>query len=258
MIRLGICTSIDNASIMAEIGYDYIELGMTAVTRMSDEEYADLLAKVKASPLPVEAMNGMIPADYVLCSEEGTGEAVKEYLTKAFARAHELGVKVVVFGSGGARRLPDGMRHADAYNYLSAYLELASDIAEPYGISIAIEPLRAAECNIINHVAEAQWLAKKVMRSNVGALADLYHMMAGNEDSSAVGMKRQGSVIHCHIADRANRAYPAANDGSQKDYAEFFAQLKKVNYAGRVSIEGSCKDFEADAKAAFAELNQYR
>ena len=256
MIRLGICTSIDNASIMAEIGYDYIELGMTAVTRMSDEEYADLLIKVKASPLPVEAMNGMIPADYVLCSEEGTGDAVKEYLTKAFARAHELGVKVVVFGSGGARKLPDGMRHADGYNYLSAYLELASDIAAPYGISIAIEPLRAAECNIINHVAEAQWLAKKVLRENVGALADLYHMMAGGEDCSALTYKK--GVLHCHIADRANRAYPAAGDGSQADYAEFFTALKKHGYTGRVSIEGGCKDFEADAKAAFAELSSYR
>lgn len=257
MICLGICTSIDNAPLMAEIGYDYIELGMTAVTRMSDEEYADLLAKVKASPLPVEAMNGMIPADYPLCSEACTGDAVKEYLKKAFTRAHELGVKVVVFGSGGARRLPEGMRYVDGYKYLTAYLELAGDMAAEYGISIAIEPLRAAECNIINHVAEAQWLAKQVARKNVGALADLYHMMAGNEDSSAVGMKRQGSVIHCHIADRANRAYPAANDGSQADYAEFFAALKKVDYQGRVSIEGGCKDFAADAKAAYAELSLY-
>ena len=256
MIRLGICTSIDNAAAMAKIGYDYIELGMTAVTRMSDEEYAALLAKVKASPLPVEAMNGMIPADYALCSEECTGEAVKEYLTKAFARANELGVKVVVFGSGGARKLPEGMRYADGYKYLTAYLQLAGDMAAPYGISIAIEPLRAAECNIINHVYEAHWLATQASRKNVGALADLYHMMAGNEDCSAVAYKK--GVIHCHIADRANRAYPAANDGSQADYAEFFAALKKLNYTGRVSIEGGCKDFEADAKAAFDELNLYR
>lgn len=256
MIRLGICTAIENAPLMAEIGYDYVELGMTNVTRMSDEEYAELLAKVKASPLPVEAMNGMIPADYVLCSEECDGKAVKEYLTKAFARADELGVKVVVFGSGGARKLPDGMRHADGYRYLVRYLQLAGSIAAQYGISIAIEPLRAAECNIINHVAEAQWLAAQSGRRNVGALADLYHMMAGGEDSSALRCK--AGVIHCHIAERLNRAYPAANDGSQADYAEFFAALKAKNYAGRVSIEGGCKDFAAEAKASYEELNAYR
>lgn len=256
MIRLGICTAIENAPLMAEIGYDYVELGMTNVTRMSDEEYAELLAKVKASPLPVEAMNGMIPADYVLCSEECDGEAVKEYLVKAFDRADELGVKVVVFGSGGARKLPEGMRHADGYRYLARYLQLAGKIAAQYGISIAIEPLRAAECNIINHVAEAQWLAKQSGCANVGALADLYHMMAGNEDSSALLGK--GSVLHCHIAERLNRAYPAANDGSQADYAEFFSALKGWDYEGRVSIEGGCKEFASEAKAAFEELNSYR
>ena len=256
MIRLGICTSIDNAPLMAELGYDYIELGMTAVTRMSDEEYAALLAKVKVSPLPVEAMNGMIPADYVLCSDACTGDAVKEYLTKAFARANELGVKVVVFGSGGARKLPEGMRHADGFKHLIDYLQLAGEMAAPYGISIAIEPLRAAECNIINHVYEAQWLATQVGRKNVGALADLYHMMAGGEDCSALTYKK--GVIHCHIADRLGRAYPVAGDGSQADYTEFFTALKKANYTGRVSIEGGCKDFAVDAKAAFAELNLYR
>ena len=258
MIRLGICTSIDNAPRMAEIGYDYVELGMTAVTRMSDEEYADLLSKVKASPLPVEAMNGMIPADYVLCSDECDGAAVKDYLTKAFARADELGVKVVVFGSGGARKLPEGMRHADGFRYLVRYLQLASSIAAPYGISIAIEPLRAAECNIINHVAEAQWLAKQSGCKNVGALADLYHMMAGSEDCSSILMKKYGSVIHCHIAERLTRAYPAPADGSQNEYTEFFTALKHVGYEGRVSVEGGCKDFAAEAKSAYAELNSYR
>ena len=254
MIRLGICTSIDNAAVMAAIGYDYVELGMTAVTQMSDEDYAALLQKVKAAPLPVEAMNGMIPGEYVLCSEAGTGEAVKAYLNKGFARAQELGVKVVVFGSGGARKLPEGVSYADGYRYLAAYLALAGDMAAQHGISIAIEPLRAAECNIINHVAEAQYLAAQAGHENVGALADLYHMMAGNEDSTAL----EGGVIHCHIAEREKRAYPKAGDGTQKEYAEFFGMLKKYGYAGRVSIEGSCGNFEEEAKAAYAELDGYR
>ena len=63
MIRLGICTGIENAAVMKEIGYDYVEMGMTAVTQLSAEDYAVLLAKVKDAPLPVEAMNGMIPGE---------------------------------------------------------------------------------------------------------------------------------------------------------------------------------------------------
>ncbi len=63
MIRLGICTSIDHAAVMKKIGYDYVELGMTQVAQLSDADYAALRDQVMAAPLPVEAMNGMIPAD---------------------------------------------------------------------------------------------------------------------------------------------------------------------------------------------------
>lgn len=254
MIRLGICTGIENAAVMKEIGYDYVEMGMTQVAQLGEAEYAELLSKVKDAPLPVEAMNGMIPGEYHLCSPEGTGEAVRAYLERAFDRAQELGVKMVVFGSGGARRLPEGMSFADGYRYLAEYLKLAGGMAAEHGLCIAIEPLRAAECNIINHVAEAQYLAGRVGLKNVGALADLYHMMAGGEDCAAL----EKPVLHCHIAERVGRAYPKAGDGTQKEYAEMFGKLKAQGFAGRVSIEGGCTDFAADARAAYAELDGYR
>lgn len=254
MIRLGICTGIEHAALMKEIGYDYVELGMTTVAQLDAAAYADLRKQVQAAPLPVEAMNGMIPGEYCLCSPEGTGPAVREYLARAFDRAQELGVQIVVFGSGGARRLPEGMRYADGYRYLTDYLRLAGSVAHQHDMTIAIEPLRAQECNIINHVAEAQYLAERVGQSNVGALADLYHMMAGGEDCAAL----EKSVLHCHIAERVQRAYPKAGDGTQKEYAEFFGKLKAQGYAGRVSVEGSCTDFAMAARDAYIELDGYR
>ena len=138
MIRLGICTSIDHAPILREIGYDYLELNMTQVAQMSEAAYAGLRAAVQSSPLPVEAMNSMIPAEYPLCGPEGTGERVRAYLQTAFSRAQALGVQVVVFGSGGARRLPEGMTQAQGYAYLAAYLALAGRMAQDYCLSIAI------------------------------------------------------------------------------------------------------------------------
>ena len=161
---------------------------------------------------------------------------------------------VVVFGSGGARRLPEGMTQAQGYAYLAAYLALAGRMAQDYGLSIAIEPLRAQECNILHHVAEAQYLASRVGLPNVGALADLYHMMSGGEDCTAV----ERGILHAHIAERVQRAYPRQGDGSEPEYEAFFRALHAGGYAGRVSIEGNCGDFAADARAAYALLNTYR
>lgn len=258
MIRLGICTGIENAPVMKAIGYDYVELNLAKIAQMSDCEYAALKEAVKKSPLPVEATNVMFPGStYVLCSEDCDSPRTRAYIEKAFSRAGELGVKVMVFGSGAARRVPEGMTLAQGYQYLRRFLNMAFPIAVSYGIRIAIEPLQTKETNIINHVAEAQYLAQDVVgeeSEEVAALADLYHMMMGNED--AVSMLR--GVIHCHIADRARRFFPKAGDGSEKDYEAFFAALKAQNYEGRVSVEGSCTNFAKDAKEAYAVLNALR
>ena len=89
---------------------------------------------------------------------------------------------------------------------------------------------------------------------NVGALADLYHMMSGGEDCTAV----ERGILHAHIAERVQRAYPRKGDGSEPEYEAFFRALHAGGYAGRVSIEGNCGDFAADARAAYALLNTYR
>ncbi len=256
MIKLGICTSIDNAQLMKEIGYDYVELGLSSIALMEENEYQELLQKVKASPLPVESANSMLPGDFVLCSEEGTGERVRAYLEKAFTRAEELGIEMVVFGSGAARRLPDDMSESEGYKLLSQFLRMAASIAERHLITIAIEPLRAEECNIINFVSDAQRLAAMTMRVNVGALADLYHMMSGGDyyDELENGI----GIIHAHIAEERYRSFPKKEDPCYPEYEEFFISLKRAGYEGRVSIEGHANDFVIDAKEAYEALDPLR
>ena len=256
MIRLGICTDFENAAMMKEIGYDYLELNLTKLARMSEEEYDRLLAKSKASPLPAEAANCMVPGDFCLCSEEGCGQRIREYLAVAFARAEETGIQVIVFGSGAARKLPEGVSVQQGMDYLAEFLKLAGGMAAQWGIRIAIEPLNRAECNFINTVAQAQELAAYTCAPNVSALADLYHMMKDGEAYDA--LDNGVGVIHTHIAERASRAYPRRGDGSDADYEEFFRRLKNAGYEGRVSVEGQCKDFAADAKAAFELLDGLR
>ena len=252
MIRLGICTDIENAGIMKEIGYDYVELNLSRIAAMSEEEFGQLLQAAKESPLPVEAVNSMLPGSFSLCSEDGLSDLLKDYLEKAFGRAGQLGVAVAVFGSGGARSMPEGMRAEEGMEYLAAFLHLAAPIAAKCGITIVIEPLRSQESNIINKVAEAQALAAKANEPNVKALADLYHMMSGNEACDA--LDNGIGVFHTHIAERVNRRYPKKGDGSDGDYAEFFRRLKAAGYEGRVSVEGRCENFAEEARLSFELL----
>ena len=256
MIRLGICTSIENAGLMKEIGYDYVELGFSAVAGLSEAAYEELLQQAKTSPLPVESMNGMLPGTFVLCSEEGTGEEIGVFLDLGFRRAAALGVRIVVFGSGAARNKPEGMSEEEAWQYLARFLRFAAGKAAPYGITIAVEPLRPAETNIIHHVWEAQKLSALADCPNIAALADLYHMMQGGDDFEAID--QAPGVVHTHIAEKEERRYPKKTDACLPAYEEFFRRLKRADYDGRVSVEGRTDSFAADAKEAFELLSSLR
>ena len=59
MIRLGVCTSPDNIDLVADAGFDYIEIGFAWLNGLSEEDYQKTLAKVKAARISVEASNGM-------------------------------------------------------------------------------------------------------------------------------------------------------------------------------------------------------
>ena len=255
MIRLGVCTSIDHAACLKKAGFDYIELSLSSIAALSDEKFEDLYREVQESPLPVESANSMMPGTYQICRKEGLGDDVVKYLEKAFDRAAKLGAKVIVFGAGAARRVPEGMSMEEGLDCLEAFLIRAGALAEEKGLMIAVEPLRAAETNVIHYVREAQAMAARVNRPNVGALADLYHMMSGND--SYEDMKN--GLIHCHIAERQERTWPRAGDGSEADYEAFFGALKASGFNGRVSIEGKApEDFMKEAKESFQLLDELR
>ena len=255
MIKLGVCTDIKNIGKVAAAGFDYLEAGFSRIARMSEEEYDEAVKLVDAAPIKVEACNGMVPGDIKLTGPDVNAQVIHDYLDIAFKRAARLGVKVVVFGSGAARAVPEGFDTAQAWRQISNFLRMAERHAAEYDINIAIEPLRAAECNIMNYVSEATLMAALVQMPHVGALADTYHMALGSEPFSAI--KMAGSLLmHVHTANAIGRVCPKKGDGEK--YTELFDTLKSINYQGRVSIEGAIKDFDNDIIAGFEVLNEAR
>ena len=240
-MKLGICTDPFHAAAAKEAGFDYIEYSMSSLASVSDEEFERMAQALESSGLRVEAMNVMLPGSFRLTGPDADLSPIAGYLEKGFSRGAQLGQRVQVFGSGGARNVPDEWPMDRALDELSAFLELAAPIAGKYGVAIAIEPLNPGECNIINTVSDAVALARRVALPNVGALADWYHMAVQNEGTA--GMLDAGGLLwHCHIANPEGRRFPLPGDGA--DFSQFFGALKRIGYAGRVSIEGGGDESE--------------
>ena len=262
MIRLGVCRPIEDAEVAYKAGYDYIEGGFGSIMSLSDADFKEWMRKVNDAPLKVEAMNGMLPGKFRLTGPEADLKPVEEFLKLGFDRAQEFGLQVVVFGSGAARNIPldaDGKLVCSVETALSQveeYLHMAGDLAQAAGVTIAIEPLRAKESNIINLVAQGAELARRVKHPAIKLLADGYHMAEMNESADSIIAAGNDLMRHCHTANPAGRVYPTPDDAW--DYKPFFDALKTIGYDGRVSVEAGCDDFAKASVLAFSALDPLR
>lgn len=255
MIRIGVCSSIDNIAKVQKAGFDYLEGNLSAIYAMSDEDFEKACKTVDASAIKVESTNCLLPGSVKVTGPEVDTEGLKAYLNKAFSRAARLGVKVCVFGSSGARRVPEGFSTAEGWRQVADFLRMANDIAAEYDVTIAIEPLRFVESNILNYVSEATLLASLLNLPRVGVLGDTYHMAMGSESWNA--FKMAGPLLkHVHVACAIGRTAPRKGDGEH--YDELFKTLTEAGYEGRVSIEGKYEDFDAELPGCFAVLDEAR
>ena len=249
-MKLGVCTDRKGLALAKQAGCDYVEMNFTAVTRMAEAEFDELVRETAETGMTVEAMNGFIPGDYALCMPGGV-EGVMDFVHRGMARAQRLGVQVVVFGSGAARHIPEGMAKDVALDQLAGFLKAAGAAAWELGIWIAVEPLCYAECNAVNTLLEGWSLAKRCASAHVKALADLYHMGQNGENMDDLCKVGQ-DLIHCHIGRPGTRKYPMQGDGY--NYGPFFQALKAVGYSGRLSIEAGYPSTPEDLVGSMAYL----
>lgn len=245
-IALGICTAPEQASVVAPY-YDYIELSLSTVLDplQDDAAFAPRLAALKTLALPARACNNFVNPQVKLVGPAVDWDQVESYLERGFGRAQALGVERIVFGSGGARRVPEGVSYESAWAQLVRFCRLASDLAYP-GLILVIEPLNRRECNILNSYTEGVALARDVDRANIRVLADIYHFEVESEPVEAI---LQGSdlLAHVHLAD-SGRLYPGSGAYPLR---RWFDLLHQLGYAQRASVECTWgSDFAAEARAA--------
>lgn len=257
-MKIGVCvgTDIEKMKYIKALGYDYAESHCQEIAK-KDKEYLDAM---KATGLPVAAANCFIGMRVV--GEERDDEKISEYLDTLFEKASYLGLEYLVFGSSGARRIPDGMSLEEGREQIIDFLKnFVAPRAEKYNLPVAIEPLRPQECNAINTVDDGVEIAKKVNSPYIKVLADVAHMFCQNEDFSKI-LTYKDWIVHAHTSnpdpapeiDR-KRIYPKDGDGFNQ--ADFIEPLKHIGVK-YCSIEANVLDFEEDAKNAYAVLSALR
>lgn len=237
-MRFGICYSPDQSLALAEAGYDFVEWPMSrTVGEMDEEAYQSLRNLARDLPIAPEAWNVMLPKSIMVVGPDADHTGMKHYVETAMSRAAELGGQVVVFGSGGSRAVPDAWPREEAVQQFEDACRIAGDVAAQNRITIAIEPLRRAETNLVNSVSEAAVIVKRVGHSSVQLLSDLYHVAQEDEPLRDTGAAAT-VLAHVHIAAPYSRAMPHPGEADSM-YQEYFRILQRSGYNQRISIECS-------------------
>jgi len=252
-VQIGVCLDPDMFEAAQAAGFDYVEIGASKVASLTDEEFHQLAARIAGLRIPVAAANVFIPATIKIVGPDIDKARQESYVGKTLSRMRTLGVSVVVLGSGGARRVPEGFAREEAFAQLVGFCRRIAPLAREAGITIAVEPLRRQETNIINTVREGLALVRAVDRPEIRLLVDYYHL-AEEGESADVLLEAGKQIVHAHIANPEGRVYPLSLD--EAGYAGFFENLCKIRYAGRLSIEASTSDFATQAPRSLAMLRK--
>jgi sugar phosphate isomerase/epimerase len=252
-VQVGYCTPLRNLDAARAVGFEYVELSTSEIAGLSDADYEQAAARVRQVGLPVPVTNLFLPATLKVTGPDVDREQQMAYVRKAFARLAGLGTQIVVFGSGGARRVPDGFPKDQAFQQLVEFGRRVAPEARARGITVAIEPLRHQETNIINSAAEGLTLVNAIGDPNFQLMVDFYHLASEKEDPAII-VRAAEHIRHLHVANPEGRVFPRKPD--EYDYAPFFAALRKIGYDKRISVEASTQDLPGDAPQAIALLRR--
>lgn len=251
-MEFGVCGNPELVPNMPVSGFSFLESTVAALLKPQEDDAAfkTALAAFRATGLPCVALNCFLPGTLKVTGPAADMAALEAYVTVALNRAEQAGIQTIVFGSGGARNVPEGFDRAAARNQIIDFCRMLGPIAARHKVTIVVEPLYKKACNIINSVAEGAALVREVNHPAIRLLADSFHVLWDGEPLEDI--VTHGDLIrHVHVASAPGRKAPGTDDCN---FGPFFRALARAGYNWRVSIEAELPEPKHNLFLALAAL----
>ncbi|CAL1518612.1 sugar phosphate isomerase/epimerase family protein [Chitinophaga sp. MM2321] len=251
---IGLTTSYGNDSLAKASGFTCMEETVKKLLSpsLTEAEFNKQLPLIRNTRCKLESCNVFIPANIKIVGPEVNEAQVLGYVDTVMQRARIAGIRIIVLGSGGSRKMPEGIDREAAKQQFIQLARKMGVVAAKYDRTIAMENLNSTETNFINTLAEANEIVTAVNHPNFRLTADIYHMLKENEPAANIE-KAKGNLVHCHIAEREKRTPPGV---AGDDFRPYLAALKKIGYSGRIMMECRWTDPVTEYKPAVIYLQR--
>lgn len=254
-MQIGFCT---DPATLARLPFrpecDFIEGHVVnfLIPESPDAQFAPHAEALRQSGFPMPAANVLLPATLKCSGPDIDYARLDRYAHVVFRRARELGMTLIVFGSAGARMVPEGFSQATAFEQYVDLLRQFAPLAEEQGVTIVVEPLNRGECNLINTVLEGAEAVRRANHPAVKLLVDLFHMLRNGESPDDI-VKVGPLIRHAHLAENRDRAAPGTHGD---DFRPFLRALRQTGYRDRLALEPIWTDLPAQLPGALREVRR--
>jgi len=214
------------------LGFDGAEL---AVRNPKDLKVENIINIIKGNNLEVPAIGtGQAYGEEGL-SFSDPDEAIRKMAVKRINNqiifATRFDAQVIIGLIRG--KIEEGVSQTEAEEWTIDCLRKRTEFAKEYNIRLTLEPVNRYESNFINTLNEGIEFIKRVGVSNLGLLADTFHMNIEEISIYDSIIQAKDYITHVHFAD-SNRWAPGCG---HLDFAKIVQTLKKIDYQGYISAE---------------------
>lgn len=249
MIYMKLCfnqaTTLENSTLAKDLelcekhGYDYIEIRtMDKLPEYLKENSIETLAEYflthHIKPL---AFNALV---FFNNRDEAGYKAIIDEFKGMMETGKKLGVKYVV---AVPLVTEEKILKNDIKNSCVEVLKELSDIAEPYGIKIAVEFVGHPQCTV-NTFGQAYDIVDTVDRENVGLVLDCFHFHAMGSDLEDLKKADGSKIFILHLDDTEDFPIGFLTDDDRVwpglgaiDLDGILSTLKDIGFSDVVSVE---------------------
>ena len=156
-----------------------------------------------------------------------------EYLAELAKCCGDLGGGLLVLGSPGARKIPDGVTREQAEDHFIDAVRWAFGALEANDVQLLLEPLGPAETDFMNTAGEGEAIRRRLGHPNVSLHLDVKAMSTEPTPIPEIIRKHASQMKHFHAND-PNKRGPGMGEVK---FEPIFQALKDLNYRGWVSVE---------------------
>jgi D-psicose/D-tagatose/L-ribulose 3-epimerase len=236
----------DLAPIVAEIGYDWIEV---PIENLGDLDFSEGAAIIKGAGLEVGTCAAMGPDRDLIHEDPKVRENGINYLRACIEACETIGATNLVgplYSAVGRTWQQTAQERAKDLDLLVENLGGLAAYAADHGVILCVEPLNRFETSFINLAEQAIEVVDRVDNPACQIMLDTFHMNI-EEKSPGDAIRATGSRLKQLHSCESDRGTPGSGNVAWDDVAQ---ALHDINYDGPVVIESFTPEVKSIARAA--------